>query len=206
MAAKQRLSSTFRLTEYTLPSSNTLLVRPPSSAGATLSGCPSMAVASVSSSCVLSTSPSIRFAPSRPAMMQAEEEPRPRAMGMGFVWVILRGGICLPTFSNSPLAERYTRFDSPRGMRVPSDAEISSTSLSSKVTVLYNVTARPSASKPEPTLALVAGTETLIFIAAVPFRYTSSGRRLSTSFTLPPTASTLRAASANARSSARSTK
>ena len=63
-----------------------------------------------------------------------------------------------------------------------------------------------SASKPEPTLALVAGTETLIFIAAVPFRYTSSGRRLSTSFTLPPTASTLRAASASARSSARFTK
>ena len=99
----------------------------------------------------------------------AEEEPRPRAMGMGFVWVILRGGICLPAFSNSPFAERYTRFDSPRGMRVPSADEISSTSLSSKVTVLYSVTARPSASKPEPMFALVAGTETLIFIAGAPF-------------------------------------
>ena len=169
MAAKHSVSSTLRLTEYTLPSSNTLLVRPPRRAGATLSGWPSMEVASVSSSCVLSTSPSIRLAPSRPAMMQAEEEPRPRAMGMGFVWVILRGGICLPTFSNRPFAERYTRLDSPRGMRVPSADEISSTSLSSKVTVLYSVTARPSASKPEPMFALVAGTETLIFIAAAPF-------------------------------------
>lgn len=75
----------------------------------------------------------------------------------------------MPAFSNSPFAERYTRFDSPRGMRVPSADEISSTSLSSKVTVLYSVTARPSASKPEPMFALVAGTETLIFIAAAPF-------------------------------------
>jgi len=102
-------------------------------------------------------------------MMQADEEPRPRAMGMGLVWVILRGGICLPIFSNSPLAERYTRLLSPRGMRVPSADEMSSTSLSSKVTVLYRVTARPSASKPEPMFALVAGTETLIFIAGAPF-------------------------------------
>ena len=39
-----------------------------------------------------------------------------------------------------------------------------------------------------------------------PLSYASSGRRLSTSFTLPPTASTLRAASASAFSSARSTK
>ena len=65
-----------------------------------------MEVASVSSSCVLSTSPSIRFAPSRPAMMQAEDEPRPRAMGMALVWTSLRGGMVLPTLSNRPLAER----------------------------------------------------------------------------------------------------
>ena len=82
----------------------------------------------------------------------------------GLVCTIFRGGIFLPTLSNRPLAERYTRVLSLRGMRVPSAAEMSSLSLSSKVTVLYRVTARPSASKPEPTLALVAGTETLIFI------------------------------------------
>ena len=68
----------------------------------------SMEVASVSSSWVLSTSLSIRLAPNRPAMMQAEEEPRPLAMGMGFVCTILRGGMVLPTLSNRPLAERYT--------------------------------------------------------------------------------------------------
>ena len=61
-----------------------------------------MEVASVSSSWVLSTSPSIRFAPSRPAMMQAEDEPRPRAIGMALVWTSLRGGMVLPTLSNSP--------------------------------------------------------------------------------------------------------
>ena len=65
-----------------------------------------MAVASVSSSWVLSTSPSIRLAPSRPAMMQADEEPRPRAMGMGLVWTIFKGGMRLPTRSNRLLAER----------------------------------------------------------------------------------------------------
>src|SRR5699024_6989187 len=53
-------------------------------------------------------------------------------------------------------------------MRVPSAAEMSSLSLSSKVAVLYRVTARPTASKPEPTLALVAGTDTLICFMARP--------------------------------------
>ncbi len=104
-------------------------------------------------------------------MMQAEDEPRPRAIGMALVWTILRGGMVLPTLSNRPLAERYTRLVSPRGMRVPSADEMSRWSLSSKVTVLYKVTARPSASKPEPMLALVAGTETLIFIAVPSFSH-----------------------------------
>ena len=60
-------------------------------------------------------------------------------------------------------------FEDSEVLDISSADEMSSTSLSSKVTVLYRVTARPSASKPEPMFALVAGTETLIFIAGAPF-------------------------------------
>ena len=62
------------------------------------------------------------------------------------------GGIRLPTWSADVLPSDRPGWTHCGGMRVPSAEDISSWSAGSKVAVLYNVTARPSASKPDPTL------------------------------------------------------
>ena len=84
----------------------TLVTKPPSMAGATLSGWPSMAVASVSICRLVSLPPSRALAPRMPATMQAELEPRPRAMGISLRWVIRSPRSGMPSWSYTTRAER----------------------------------------------------------------------------------------------------
>ena len=130
--------------------------------------------------------PSRALAPRMPATMQAELEPRPRAIGMVFFWVMRSPFIGIPSWSYTTRAERYTRLLEPVGMWVPSTEVIWMRSASSKVKTLYIETARPSESKPAPTLALVAGTVTVIIFCSPLFRAAYSASFFIASSTLPP--------------------
>src|SRR3569833_3649634 len=143
------------------------IVRPPARHGATLSGWPSIRVASARTSSAVNFSPSgCRARAARmPATVAAEEEPSPRACGMRLTQRIRSPGAAVPPMS--PYAERSVRAirsSSPRpAVSSPSpltsidrpDPAISTSTSSCRLR------ASPSASKPGPRFALVAVTRTL---------------------------------------------
>ena len=159
-------------------------------AGATLSGWPSMAVARVSIWRWVSGLPSSAFAPSRPATMQAEDEPRPRAIGISLRWVIRRPLSGIPSWSYTARALRNTRLFGPLGIWVPSREEISMRRDSSKVKTLCIERARPSESNPAPTLALVAGTVTVTIVCEFP-PFCQSAKTFMARASLPPSKASL---------------
>ena len=71
-----------------------------------MSGCPSSLAANVRMSFSSSGPPSRALAPRMPAAMHALLEPRPRAMGMGFVCTMRRPWNGLPHSAYTSLAVR----------------------------------------------------------------------------------------------------
>ena len=105
------------------------MTKPPRSAGATLSGCPSISMASSSSAASSSAdgppSTSARASTSPPTMA-AEDEPRPRACGIELRQVSRSPVGCPPRASNARRIARTTRWSSSSGT-TPAPAPVTST-------------------------------------------------------------------------------
>src|SRR6478735_690453 len=101
-------------------------VKPPRRQAATLSGCPSISVASSSSAASSRrASPPVvtARAATMPAQMAADEEPRPRPCGMRLAQTISRPWGCPPSRSKAVRRERTSRWFSSRGsVSAPSPA------------------------------------------------------------------------------------
>ena len=98
-----------------------------------------------------------------PVTIAAAEEPRPRPCGIEFTQRSPSPGGCPPVTANAARMARTTRWSSPASARSAPSPEISMESPDSLIqasTSSYRVRASPSASKPGPRLALVAGTRT----------------------------------------------
>ena len=98
-----------------------------------------------------------------PATIAAAEEPRPRPCGIRFTQRSPSPGGWPPVTANAARIARTTRWSSPAPARSAPSPEISMDSPDSQThasTSSCRLSASPSASKPGPRLALVAGTRT----------------------------------------------
>src|SRR5579862_5199965 len=144
----------------------THVTKPPSTAGATLSGWPSRPAARSMSAWASSGPPSRALAAAAPPTIAAALLPRPRASGMRLCcrrWKA-RGAaapVCAPATAR---AARYARCDGSRGSAMAPSPSISirGSGAASSATELWRRRARPSASNPGPRFAVVAGTRTRI--------------------------------------------
>ncbi|SQD96030.1 hypothetical protein FMEAI12_3430010 [Parafrankia sp. Ea1.12] len=134
-------------------------VRPPSRAAATLSGCPSIALATRSRPAAPSGPPARASAAVTPATIAAADEPRPRPCGIRFTQRSASPGCAHSSSSKVARIARTTRCASSAGTASgPTTSMESPDGVSRTDTSSYSPSARPSASKPGPRLALVAGT------------------------------------------------
>ena len=141
-------------------------VRPPWSAAATLSGCPSARAARARSAARSSGVPATALAPSIPPIHAAALDPSPRLSGIAFTHSIATPVNRRPAASKSVRAARATMLASVAGSwpRPSPRTETVTPSASASVSSLYRASASPSASKPGPRLAEVAGTRTCAII------------------------------------------
>ena len=139
---------------------------PPSNEGTTLSGWPSMSMASSSSFSLPSASPARALAPINPATMAVALLPIPRAGGTASCTRASKAIGCIPTSRHTRWAARYTRLSGPPRRWEPSLLSMISSKRSAPPSStlswnwLFRSSAAPRQSNPGPRLAVVAGTST----------------------------------------------
>src|SRR2546428_10019381 len=137
-------------------------VRPPKSAGARLWGCPSALAASPSNASRESGEPRSALPATSPPTQAAALEPRPREVGMRFTHASSHPVNARPAASYASFTPRATTLPPSRARRsAPSPSIFTlARSPSSATTSLWSASASPSASKPGPRFADVAGMRT----------------------------------------------
>ena len=143
-----------------------VMQRPPSREGTTLSGWPSMSIASSSNFSRLRGSPIRALAPIRPATIAVALLPRPRAGGTPRRTRASIAMGCTPASFQTRWAARYTRLSGPPRRWEPSLPSMIrskrswSPSMLRNSKRLFSSSAAPRQSNPGPRLAVVAGTST----------------------------------------------
>ena len=143
--------------------------RPPRRDGTTLSGCPSISMASSSSFSLLKGSPTRALAPIRPATMAVALLPRPRAGGTARRTRASSATGSIPAAFQTRWAALYTKLSGPPRRWLPSEPSMMSSKRSPLPSIrciakrLFRSRAAPRQSNPGPRFAVVAGTSTTTF-------------------------------------------
>ena len=155
-----------RTTRQRWEAARAVMQSPPTREGTTLSGWPSMSMASSRSFSWLRGSPTRALAPISPATMAVALLPRPRAGGTASCTLASSATGSSPASRHTRCAERYTRLSGPPLRWLPSLPSMIRSKRSPPPSItrsskrLLRSKAAPRQSKPGPMLAVVAGTST----------------------------------------------